>query len=119
MSIDIAPLKGTVNGKEYFLELGEIEDAFLGREDHGIFTVSLRFSFNGSVQSAGNFVLADPRKLGEWVQGVLDFFGTEWSMLKYRRAYVIRESAYGPICGLLNVEQTKAIIFSEIGEPVV
>lgn len=114
MTILVEPLKGNIDGKDYFLELGIIEDAFLGREDHGIFTYTLMFNFAGSHQGAGNFVLADPTNFGKHVQAILDFFGSNWCDLQGQDAYVMRESVYGPIVGILSKNRSKFMIFSEV-----
>lgn len=111
--LTIQPAKVEYNGKEYFAELGTITRTKLGREDHGIFTFLLEFDFNGSVQGAGNLALNDPINIGKAVQGLVDFFDTDWEHFKHTDAFVLREESYGLIRGLMNKSQTKAVIFSE------
>ena len=113
MTITINPATAVVNGKDYYLELGTIGFTHLGREDHGIFTFLLDFTFGGSGQGAGQLSLNDPENFGIAVQGILDFFGCDWENLPGRRAFVLREERSDIIRGLMNEAQSKAIIFSD------
>lgn len=113
MNILVEPLKAKIDGKDYFLELGIVRDTFLGREDHGIFTYTLEFDFNGSSQSAGNYFLNDPGRMGKHLQAVMNFLGS-WESIKGRELYVMRETRYGPIEGLLRRDQSSYLIFSEV-----
>ena len=117
MLLDIKPATLTHDGVEYTAELGTIKHTMLGKEDHGIFTFLLELDFGGHVQGAGTHGLNDPTNFGNFIQGILNFFGGNWEDLKGRRVFALREGGmHGLIRGLMDAEQTKVLIFSELAK---
>lgn len=116
------------NGKDYSGQIGTIKQAFLGVEDHGIFSASLGFSWPGGGVSAGNYGLdqwseKDQRRVGtayglDHIKAILDTIGvTDWSNLVGTNAIVLFEatgSFLGQMSkGVASLDGTRVLIFSE------
>lgn len=98
--------------EECLAELGRIEAAKIGFEDHGCLTFWLTFDFGGSGQSFGGFVLdeyskAKDRRVGkdaglDLISRLLTIFGNldDFAKIKGRQAYALRREEYGPIVGV-------------------
>src|SRR3982751_4252153 len=104
------PAKANVNGKSYLAELGTVKEAWLGREDHGIFTYMLTINFGGKEQGAGAYNLNNAERMGLHLQALLNFFGCPWNYIQNKRVYALQEHAGGTIVGLLNESKSKSII---------
>lgn len=103
----------TINGMDFEMDLGTITNTRLYREDHGIMTFVLDFDFGGTGQNAGSYNLNGYAEFGMAVQAVIDFFGAYegWEGIKGQKAYVLRTSSFSPVRGLMNTEQSQALIF--------
>ena len=118
---------------EYEAQIAKVESAFLGFEDHGIFTASLYFDLGGSGQGTPQPCLCVPpdtrggdrhgSAVGlEFIMRLLNACGVnEWKRLVGRTVYVLRETGdnYGFIKGIrpLPTEPGKEFIFSHLFEP--
>jgi hypothetical protein len=117
-----------------YKRLGRIEQADLGWEGHGIFTVFLSFDFGGLHQGlpggcldapvkdeTGKFTGREGTAFGhDYIIGVMQAVGVErWSQLKGKLAYALYEDRHwnSPIVGI-EAEPTRSdprrVIFKDI-----
>jgi hypothetical protein len=98
-----------VKGKSYLAEVGNANELFLGFEDHGLFMLNIDFTFGegGIVQGLGRGLT----KL-ETIQDIIRVFGVrEWSKIKGRSIYVLRESRSGLILGFVSLDGQRYFLF--------
>lgn len=114
MTITLEPQKAIINGTALYAEIGTVEEAWLGREDHGIYTYVLTLKFPGAGQGAGSYNLNNPESMGKHLIALMDFFGCPFNYIKGRKVYALRADQRGSILGLLSEDQRKTIIFSEV-----
>ena len=120
--LDVRPATVTIDGKDYIMELGTVSRTMLGYEDHGIFSFTVTFDFSSGTQGLGHWSLlwskhgppeTDPLLR---LKRVMDVVGAdEWEAMKNRKAYILHRvgNAYGPIMGLVSIDQQKYIILRE------
>lgn len=86
--------------------IAKAESTFLGVEDHGIFTVSIMFTFGGSGQGTPGHSLDtyDPqlkRRVGtaagcDYIMRVISAFGVDsWEKIKGRTILVLKKDEWG------------------------
>jgi hypothetical protein len=116
-------------------KIAKIENTFLGREDHGIWTAQLQVSYGSTCQGIGGYTLDEPRKDGddkhigrfgtsygmEWIMRCVDACGVDrWEQVKGRTVLVyFEEDSWGaqPIgMGPLPTEPGKPFMFSALSE---
>lgn len=82
-------------------ENARIKRAFLGREDHGIFTVSITFEGESWSQTFGNRVLSEGQALFVFVDAILTVCGADsWDRLQGLVVQVGRHKEYGLISAI-------------------
>lgn len=78
---------------DYETTIAKIESTHLGYEDHGIFSLTVRFSYGGSGQGFGAICLGDVAH--EIIPAVLKAAGVDcWERLVGRTVYAIREPGW-------------------------
>lgn len=111
--ITVKPATTNIDGVDYEMELATIGFTKLGREDHGIFTFVLDLDYGCGGQGAGGYALNDPETFGKAVQGIIDFFGSDWEHIKGRKVYALKEEHNGLVKGLVKSDQRAWIMFSD------
>ena len=116
------------NGVEYGGQIGTIKHAFLGTEDHGIFSAMLHFEWPGGGIGAGGYGLdqwseARKRRIGtgyglDHIKAILETVGVaEWSQLVGKSAVVLFEPAGSWIgsmsVGIASLDGTRVLVFAE------
>jgi hypothetical protein len=114
--LDIKPAEVTIDGKAYLMELGTVERAELGFEDHGIFGFNIAFNFGGAVQGTGWYHLAGP-STSTVLGGLLNIFSVDrWDRINGKSIYVLRTDLYDLIRGLYNPTTRKHVILKDLFE---
>lgn len=110
--------------------IAKIESTHLGYEDHGIFSLSIGFTFGSSAQGTGHFAICSKDSNEPWdacgihlIRAIMDACGVEeWSRLKGRTVYALKDSEdwNEMIRGIepLETENGKRVIFREIFDAV-
>jgi len=107
--------------------IARIESTHLGYEDHGIFSLNVRFSYGGSSQGSGHYAICsknsnDPRDSAgiRLVKAIVDACGVEkWEDLKGRTVFVLKEPGWsGMVRGIapLPTERGKRVVFKDVLE---
>lgn len=98
-------------------ELGIVEQADLGIDDHGIFGFNISFDFGGSHQATGWYALGNR---SDAIERLLRFFHPygHWKNIVGTHVFVHRDSPYGKIIGLETLAfapgGTRVILLSEL-----
>ena len=79
----------TVESKPLITKVGKLTHAFLGFEDHGIFSFNLAFDFGGTGQGTGHYNINGPVG-GPLIKAILETLGAhEWKDLDGTIVYVL------------------------------
>lgn len=114
--LDIKPAEVTIDGKAYLMELGTVERADLGFEDHGIFGFNIAFTFGGSGQGTGWYSLEGPWAFNV-MKSLLEVFSVDrWAGIKGKSMYVLRTDLFDLIRGLYNPTTQKYVIIKDLFE---
>lgn len=114
---DIKPATITVDSAEYEMELGKVEKANLGLEDHNIFGFNIAFNFKGSGQGTGWYALVGT-DAANVIKGLIRVFGVrEWADIPGKELYVLRESSFGQIKGLFNHNTGRVVMIADLFGP--
>jgi hypothetical protein len=112
--LDIKPAEVTIDGTAYLMELGTVERAELGFEDHGIFGFNIAFDFGGSAQGTGWYSLESPHA-PKVMKALLNVFSVDrWDRINGRSLFVLRERPYDLIRGLYNPTSQKYVIIKAL-----
>ena len=109
--------------------IAKIESTHLGYEDHGIFSFNVSFSFGGSGQGTGHYVICSEKSDSpndvagiRIVKAIVDACGVDqWEKLKGRTVFVLKEPGWsGMIRGIapLPTENGKRVVFKDVLDPV-
>lgn len=113
--LDVKPATVNVNGVVYFMELATVNSFDVGFEDHGIFAWNVDFDFGGSHQGTGWRGFGTEGDTARPIKEVLQVLGVgRLALAKGSRVYTLRQERYGAIQGLLNIDQTKYLLFWEM-----
>lgn len=105
-----------IDGKSYEADYATISDAFIGFEDHGIFTAYLSFRGQSWAQGESARSWSGP-KLKLYLQTVLKTLGADgWSKVTGQEVLVLRESYFGPILGFAHRTEDRYMLFEAIAE---
>lgn len=95
--------------------IAKIEYTHLGYEDHGIFSITVGFSYGGSGQGFGPVAFGT----GDLVKAICDAAGVgKWEDLKGRTVYAVREQGFhGYVKGIapLPTEKGTGFILADNG----
>lgn len=100
-------------------EAGKIKAAFLGFEDHNIFTFMLDIDFGGSGQGFGHYAIK--QTAGVIIPAILEACGVRsWDQVEGRVILAIRDEPYGLIRGIkpMPFEKGTGFRFDDEGEIV-
>lgn len=114
-----------IGTNEYDAELGTIHDTKLGREDHGIFAISVTIAFGGSFQGAGGFSLdvyvpelEHRMAAAAGAQVIIDTVDTvgadSWETLAGRDVFALRKQGGGSIIGLAHPTEERYMIYEDL-----
>lgn len=92
---------------ELIWQNAEIEDAFIGLEDHGIFAWSLMFSGSGWGQGSGTRGLTAESL--PTLKAIVSKFGP-WSKLPGTVVRVGRDQAFGPIVAMCDILDDEKLV---------
>ncbi len=113
--LDIKPSTIDIDGKTYILELGVINNTFLGWDDHAIFSIGMDLDFGGTRQGFTHAVGQRGEYLGGYIHEILGIVGERcWEDLKNDKVYALRNSRNDLIRGLMDFNQTRYIIFDDM-----
>lgn len=111
----------THNGTTYVAELGAIEHASLGFEDHGFLSSFIHLDFAGSGQGFGGLVLGKQGNESatflteKWVRSILRVAGVDdWGKLQGATVYALRTKSFGTIEGLASRDGRRVFLSEEI-----
>ena len=105
----------------YPAQIGQIDDVWLGVEDHGVLTFNLGFMFDGVHQGLGHLILGSPSrdeysvKIGRFLYLVTQIIGNI-AKAKGREVLVLRESdtLNAPIIGIAPLRGGNPLIFADV-----
>lgn len=101
----------TLDGQEYNAEVGRAETLYLGIEDHGMFMLDIEFSFGTSRQGLGR--IPKDETLAKTIKDILYVFGVnEWSQIRGKSIYVLREKTGDLICGFVSLDGQRSFLFT-------
>lgn len=105
-------IRVTIDDVYYKGEYAIIEEAFIGFEDHGIFSWNLHFKSISNTwgQGTGCYALGD----SEPIRRILRVVGTDdWQNLPRKEVIVLRARNGGHIEGMVSKDEKRYIVFKE------
>lgn len=113
--LEVQPAMVSIGGVKYFMELGTVTSFDIGFEDHGIFAWNVGFDFGSGVQGTGWRGFGNGPDNARPIKEVLTVLGLgRVALAKGARVYALRQERYGPIQGLMNLDQDKYLLFWEM-----
>lgn len=105
-----------IDGKSYEADYATISDAFIGFEDHGIFTAYLNFRGQSWTQGESARSWSAP-KLKLYLQTVMKTLGVnDWSKVAGQEVLVLKEGYLGPILGFAHRTEDRYMLFEAIAD---
>lgn len=114
-------------GVTYQAQTAWVESTHIGREDHGLFAVDVRFAGDGWGQGMGGWAVDDvplerggPRRFTSGfglalIEALIRVIGSGvWENLPHQPCLALREESYGAIRGVASLDGTRVVIFRDL-----
>lgn len=121
-ALKIKPATATIDGRDYIMTVATVEKTVLGYEDHGIFSFTVNFAWDGAGQGLGYWSLLWSKKGAPdkdpllRLKNVMDVVGAnEWESMKGKKVFLLHPvgDPYGLIQGLVSIDSKRHFILRE------